>query len=82
MTDTSNETVQAHNLVTAAKIAGVTPGTIRYWILTGRLKGHQVGTYWTIAPEDLEAAMAYVKDDGANGNTTTESESNETATEI
>lgn len=82
MTDTSKETTQTLNLVTAAKIAKVTPGTIRYWILTGRLKGHQVGAYWTIMPEDLEAAMAYVKDDGVNGNTTTESGPGETETEV
>lgn len=49
------------NLVTAAKIAEVTPGTIRYWILTGRLNATQEGTYWKIDPEELTLAIENVK---------------------
>lgn len=57
-----SESTETYNLVTASKIANVTPGTIRYWILTGRLKAEQNGPYWSISPDDLDVAIAFTKD--------------------
>lgn len=45
------------NLVSAAKIANVTAGTIRYWILTGRLEAEKHGTFWVIEESKLRDTL-------------------------
>lgn len=52
-----SEVTEKYNLVTAATKANVTAGTIRYWILTGRLKAEKEGNFWTIDPDDLSEAI-------------------------
>lgn len=44
------------SLVGAARRAGVTVGTVRYWILSGRLPAEKTGSYWSIRPEDVDHA--------------------------
>ena len=80
MTTTDTPTPKTYNLVTAAQKAGLTTSAIRYWILTGRLKASQKGTYWTITPEDLEQAMSNTKTQetpNGNGHELSETESDE-----
>lgn len=52
-----SEVSEKYNLVTAAAKANVTAGTIRYWILTDRLKAEKDGSFWIIDSADLEAAV-------------------------
>lgn len=54
-----SETVNAHQ---ASALAGVTPHTIKYWILSGWLPAEKVGSRWVIRISDLERVNNERKD--------------------
>jgi len=35
----------------------VPPSTVRYWIVTGKLKGFKVGKYWRVREKDVKAFL-------------------------
>ena len=40
-----------------AEVARVSPGAVRYWIRTGRLRGVKLGRQWRIRQADAEAFL-------------------------
>lgn len=49
------------NLPGAARVAGITPAAVRYWILIGCLKATKAGNRWIITRPDLDAAIEQSK---------------------
>lgn len=62
--DTEVDGAQTVNLVGAADITGVTPATIRYWILTDALPAKKIGGQWSIKVEDLKRVDQEKRDIG------------------
>lgn len=58
----SQQDEQTFNLIGAGRHLGVKPQTVRYWILTGKLKADFVQGRWIIRKDELEKADKTAKE--------------------
>lgn len=63
-------TEESVSLGSAGRLVNVSTGTIRYWILTGRLPAKKVGFHWVINADDVKRVseeMRHVRQPGNRG---------------